>query len=211
MLLRLAGLAIGVALFGSGCVQITLGGSPAGQQTSVPATPPTGTPSTPSVTPEPEPTSETDSAAPSAAPVDVSAYERAAFISPTTLTMCVIFDGGATCMLPDDFSGFRPDPVGPCEADWEMINGVWLYEDTSNWGCYSDPFAFPYRGSEDVGWHDDTGFGWLAQGEWEFAELPIGQSVQHGDVVCASGADNVRCTWLDGHGFEIHTDEVKFI
>lgn len=197
--------------------------APAGPSASVT---PTGSVVPPSASPTTVPTSASSApgtSAPATSPgpagpsvpagtaLDVSAWPKADFASPSGRLWCGLTADSALCHFPRGFWGRIPTGAEICPKEGLDVTGVAVTASGTAYFCSGDPSAFPVRGQDSVAWHGSTGYPFVAYDGFTLAVLPYGRTLRHGDYVCASAENGVTCAdRATGHGFRIALAGVDF-
>jgi hypothetical protein len=153
---------------------------------------------TPSVSPAaPSPT-------PSAPTLNVSAWDRADFASPSGRIWCALSKTVALCHFPFGFTGSIPSSAEVCPEDDLDVTGVRVSAKGAEYFCSGDPSSLPEKGADSVNWRNGTGFPWVHYDGRDLATLPYGRALRHSGFTCLSEKSGMTCTHgATQHGFSV--------
>lgn len=159
----------------------------------------------PSATEAPSPSaSPTGPAVPTGDALDVSAWAKDDFTSPSGRIWCALTAENALCHFPQGYRGTIPSGAEVCPDEGLDVTGVVVDVAGTRFFCSGDPTAYPVRGQSAVLWHQPTGYPFVTYEELVLAVLPYGKALRHGTYVCASAETGVTCgNRGTGHGFSM--------
>lgn len=148
-------------------------------------------------TPTPKPTTGTTSKPPVGVPtvagaLDVGA-ELSSFASPSGRIWCATDAQSAWCHFPKGMKGTVPPKDEVCPGEGLDVTGVMIAGEKAAYFCSGEPTAFPVKGTDQVAWHDGTGFPFVNYTGFTLAVLPYGKKIMGGVFICDSESSGVTC------------------